>query len=137
MQTTNGAAAQTRTEHQQLAHDIIRQLIEINTSDSVGNVTTAAEAMAKRLREAGFDEKDIQTSGPRDNKKNLIVRYHGTGARKPVLFIGHLDVVEARREDWTTDPFVFVEKDGYFYGRGREDIKSGAAFVVTIFIRLT
>ena len=136
MLTMNGAAAQTRTEYQQLAHDIIRQLIEINTTDSVGNVTTAAEAMAKRLREAGFDEKDIQIAGPRDNKKNLIVRYHGTGARKPVLFIGHLDVVEARREDWTTDPFVFVEKDGYFYGRGTEDMKSGDALLVTSFIRL-
>ncbi len=92
--------------------------------------------MAKRLREAGFEEKDIQIAGPRDNKKNLIVRYHGTGARKPVLFIGHLDVVEARREDWTTDPFVFVEKDGYFYGRGTEDMKSGDALLVTSFIRL-
>jgi len=136
MLTTNGAAAQTQTEYQQLARDIIRQLIDINTTDSVGNVTTAAEAMARRLREAGFDEKDIQTAGPRDNKKNLIVRYHGTGRRKPVLFIGHLDVVEARREDWTTDPFVFVEKDGYFYGRGAEDMKSGDALLVTSFIRL-
>jgi len=136
MLTTNGADAQTRTEYQQLAHDIIRQLIEINTTDSVGNVTTAAEAMAKRLREAGFEEKDIQTAGPRGNKKNLIVRYHGTGARKPVLFIGHLDVVEARREDWTTDPFVFVEKGDYFYGRGTEDMKSGDALLVTSFIRL-
>jgi acetylornithine deacetylase/succinyl-diaminopimelate desuccinylase-like protein len=136
MLTMNSAAAQTRTEYQQLAHDIIRQLIEINTTDSVGNVTTAAEAMAKRLREAGFEEKDIQIAGPHGRKKNLIVRYHGTGARKPVLFIGHLDVVEARREDWTTDPFVFVEKDGYFYGRGTEDMKSGDALLVTSFIRL-
>ncbi len=81
-------------------------------------------------------QKDIQTAGPRDNKKNLIVRYRGTGARKPVLFIGHLDVVEARREDWTTDPFTVVEKDGYFYGRGAEDMKSGDALLVTNFIRL-
>ena len=130
------AAAQAPTEYQQLARNIFRQLIEINTSDSAGNVTTAAEGMAKRLREAGFDEKDIQISGPRDNKKNLVVRYHGTGRRKPVLFIGHLDVVEARREDWTTDPFQFVEKDGYFYGRGTEDMKSGDALLVTSFIRL-
>src|SRR5437660_11652961 len=136
MPTTNGAAAQTRTEYQQLARDIFRHLIEINTTDSVGNVTTAAEAMAKRLREAGFEEKDIQIAGPHGKKKNLIVRYHGSGARKPVLFIGHLDVVEARREDWTTDPFVFVEKDGYFYGRGTEDMKSGDALLVTSFIRL-
>src|SRR5205809_4647028 len=92
--------------------------------------------MPKRLRESGFDEKDIQTDGLRDNKNNLIVRYHGTGARKPVLFIGHLDVVEARREDWTTDPFEFIEKDGYFYGRGTEDMKEGDAILVTNFVRL-
>ncbi|HEY1424456.1 MAG TPA: M20/M25/M40 family metallo-hydrolase [Candidatus Acidoferrum sp.] len=123
-------------EYQRLAHDIFKELIEINTSDSVGNVTSAAEAMAKRLREAGFDEKDLQIAGPRENKKNLVVRYRGSGARKPVLFTGHLDVVEARREDWTVDPFVFLEKDGYFYGRGTQDMKSGDALLVTSFIRL-
>ena len=110
----NEAVAQPPQEYQRLAHDIFKQLIEINTTDSVGNVSSAAEAMAKRLREAGFDEKDIQIAGPRENKKNLVVRYHGSGARKPVLFIGHLDVVEARREDWTVDPFIFLEKDGLF-----------------------
>jgi len=123
-------------EYQRLAHDIFKQLIEINTTDSVGNVTSAAEAMAKRLREAGFDEKDIQIAGPRENKRNLVVRYRGSGTRKPVLFIGHLDVVEARREDWTVDPFVFLEQDGYFYGRGTEDMKSGDALLITSFIRL-
>jgi len=123
-------------EYQRLAHDIFKQLIEINTTDSVGNVTSAAEAMAKRLREAGFDEKDIQIAGPRENKRNLVVRYRGSGTRRPVLFIGHLDVVEARREDWTVDPFVFLEKDGYFYGRGTEDMKSGDALLITSFIRL-
>ena len=132
----SGAAAQKPDEYRRLAQDIFRQLIEINTTDSVGNVTTAAEAMAARLREAGFDEKDIQLAGPRANKKNLVVRFHGSGARKPVLFIGHLDVVEARREDWTVDPFQFLDKDGYFYGRGTEDMKSGDALLVTSFIRL-
>jgi len=132
----HGAAAQALTDYQQMAEDTLRQLIEINTTDSVGNVTTAAEALAKRLREAGFPEKDIELAGPRENKKNLVVRYHGSGARKPILFIGHLDVVEARREDWTTDPFQFVEKDGYFYGRGTEDMKFGDALLVTNFIRL-
>lgn len=120
----------------QLAHDIFKQLIEINTTDSVGNVTTAAEAMAKRLREAGFEEKDVQIAGPDQRKKNVVVRLHGTGKRKPVLFIGHLDVVEAKREDWTSDPFIFTEKDGYFYGRGTEDMKAGDAILVTNFIRL-
>src|SRR6266849_4206668 len=135
-QSANEPAARAPQEYQRLAHDIFKQLIEINTTDSAGNVTSAAEAMAKRLREAGFDEQDIQIAGPRENKRNLVVRYHGSGARKPVLFIGHLDVVEARREDWTVDPFIFLEKDDYFYGRGTEDMKSGDALLVTSFIRM-
>jgi acetylornithine deacetylase/succinyl-diaminopimelate desuccinylase-like protein len=119
----------------QLAHDIFKQLIEINTTDSVGNVTTASEAMAQRFRDAGFPEKDIYIGGPNDRKKNLVVRLHGSGKQKPVLLIGHLDVVEARREDWTTDPFQFLEKDGYFYGRGTEDMKDGDAIMATTLIR--
>lgn len=120
----------------QLSHDIFKELIEINTTDSVGNVTTASEAMAKRLRDAGFAESDIQVLGPNDRKKNMVARLHGTGKKKPVLLIGHLDVVEARREDWTTDPFQFVEKDGYFYGRGTQDMKDGDAILVTTLIRM-
>src|SRR5882672_5670762 len=105
----------------QLAHDILRQLVEINTTDSVGNVTTAAQAMAQHFRDAGFPEKDIHVLGPNDKRKNLVVRLHGNGRQKPVLLIGHLDVVEARRADWSTDPFKFLEKDGYYYGRGTQD----------------
>jgi len=130
------ARAQTAADTKQLAHEIFKQLIEINTTDSVGNVTTAAEAMAKRLRDAGFSETDVVVAGPNERKKNLVARFHGTGKRKPILFIGHLDVVEARREDWTTDPFEFIEKDGYFYGRGTEDMKDGDAILVSNFIRL-
>src|SRR5256886_1066668 len=120
----------------QLAHDIFKELIEINTTDSVGNVTTAAEAMAKRLRDGGFTESDIKLAGPNERKKNLVARFRGTGKRKPILFIGHLDVVEALRADWSTDPFEFIEKDGYFYGRGTEDMKEGDAILITNFIRL-
>jgi len=129
-------SAQGSEQTKQLARDIFKQLIEINTTDSVGNVTTAAEAMATRLGDGGFAENDIHVAGPKERKKNLVVRLHGTGKRKPILFIGHLDVVEARREDWTTDPFEFIEKDGYFYGRGTEDMKEGDAILVTNFIRL-
>jgi acetylornithine deacetylase/succinyl-diaminopimelate desuccinylase-like protein len=125
------AQAQAPVEYQRLAHEIFKELIEINTTDSAGNITTAADAMAKRLREAGFAENEIQIAGPRENKKNLVLRNRGSGARKPILFIGHLDVVEARREDWSTDPFQFLEKDGFFYGRGTEDMKSGDALLVT------
>jgi acetylornithine deacetylase/succinyl-diaminopimelate desuccinylase-like protein len=128
--------AQGPEQTKRLARDIFKQLIEINTTDSLGNVTTAADAMAKRLREGGFVDSDIHVDGPNERKKNLVVRLHGTGKRKPILFIGHLDVVEARHEDWTTDPFEFIEKDGYFYGRGTEDMKEGDAILVTNFIRL-
>ncbi len=78
---------------------------------------------------------DIQVLGPNDRKGNMVARLRGTGAKKPVLIMGHLDVVEARREDWTTDPFQFVEKDGYFYGRGTQDMKDNDAILVTTFIR--
>jgi acetylornithine deacetylase/succinyl-diaminopimelate desuccinylase-like protein len=122
--------------NKQLARDIFKQLIEINTTDSVGNVTTASEAMAQRFRAAGFPDSDIYIGGPNERKKNLVVRYHGSDRHKPVLLIGHLDVVEARREDWTTDPFQFVEKDGYFYGRGAQDMKDEDAIMVATFIRM-
>src|SRR5436853_853045 len=128
--------SQGQDQTKQLAHDIFKELIEINTTDSVGNVTTAAEAMANRLGDGGFTESDIKLAGPNERKKNLVARFRGTGKRKPILFIGHLDVVEALRADWTTDPFEFIEKDGYFYGRGTEDMKEGDAILVTNFIRL-
>jgi acetylornithine deacetylase/succinyl-diaminopimelate desuccinylase-like protein len=128
--------AQIDEATKQLAHDMFKQLVEINTTDSVGNVTTASEAMALRFRDAGFRESDIQVLGPNDRKKNLVLRLHGSGKRKPVLLIGHLDVVEARREDWTTDPFQFVEKDGFFYGRGTQDMKDQDAIMVATLIKM-
>jgi len=119
----------------QLSRGIFQQLIEINTTDSTGSVTAAAEAMRRRLLDAGFDPADAQVLGPNDRKRNLVARLHGTGAHKPLLIICHLDVVEARRSDWTTNPFEFVEKDGYFYGRGTQDMKVSDAAAVTTFIR--
>ncbi|HZR66145.1 MAG TPA: M20/M25/M40 family metallo-hydrolase [Terriglobales bacterium] len=129
------ANAQLDDSTRQLSHDIFKQLIETNTTDSVGNVSAASEAMARRFRDAGFAESDIYIGGPNDRKKNVVVRLHGSGKYKPVLLIGHLDVVEAKREDWTTDPFQFVEKGGYFYGRGTQDMKDGDAIMVTTLIR--
>ena len=120
----------------QMAVGIYKQLIEINTTDSVGSVTTASEAMAKRFRDAGFPESDIYVLGPNDRKKNVVVRLHGSGKHKAVLLIGHLDVVEARREDWTTDPFQLVEKDGFYYGRGTTDMKDGDAIMSATLIRM-
>jgi acetylornithine deacetylase/succinyl-diaminopimelate desuccinylase-like protein len=121
-----------------MAHDIFKQLIEINTTDSIGSTTIAAEAMAKRLLDAGFPKADVVVMGPNDRKGNMVARYRGKSNSKlrPVLIIGHLDVVEARREDWTTDPFKFVEQDGYYYGRGTQDMKEADAIAVTDFIRL-
>lgn len=134
--TPTHCVAQVNPQTKQLARDIFQQLIEINTTDSIGSVTAASQAMAHRLLDAGFPKEDIFIGGPNDLKKNLVVRIHGTGAKKPILFIGHLDVVEARREDWTTDPFKFIEKDGYYYGRGTQDMKESDAILVTTFIRL-
>ncbi|HYX73817.1 MAG TPA: M20/M25/M40 family metallo-hydrolase [Steroidobacteraceae bacterium] len=119
-----------------LARDIFKQLIEINTTDSAGNVTTAAEALAERFRAAGLAARDVVIAGPAARKKNLLVRLHGTGKRRPLLLLGHLDVVEARREDWSTDPFQLIEKDGYFYGRGTLDMKSGDAIMSTTLLRM-
>src|SRR5271169_4309504 len=131
-----GAASQDSGAAVQLGRAIFKQLIEINTTDSVGSTTVAAEAMATRLRDAGFPASDVVVLGPNDRKGNMVARYRGTGLAKPILLIGHLDVVEARREDWTTDPFQFIEKDGYYYGRGTQDMKEGDAIFVANFIRL-
>jgi acetylornithine deacetylase/succinyl-diaminopimelate desuccinylase-like protein len=123
-------------DHRSAAYDIFKQLIEINTTDSVGSVSKASEALAQRLLTAGFPAKDIAVLGPRERKKNLVARFHGSGQGRPALFIGHLDVVEAPRVDWATDPFELVEKDGYFYGRGTLDMKSSDAIAVATLIRL-
>jgi acetylornithine deacetylase/succinyl-diaminopimelate desuccinylase-like protein len=127
------------TPEHQIARDIFKELIEINTTDTpAGNVTTAAEAMAARFRAAGFPAEDIQVLGPLPNKKNLVVRLHGQGhsPARPILFIGHLDVVQALRQDWSMDPFKFTEADGFFYGRGTSDIKQGDTILVANFLRL-
>lgn len=120
----------------QLARDIYKELIEINTTDSSGNTTTAAQAMARRLKAAGFADEDIQVLGPTATRRNLVVRYRGAGLRKPLLLVAHLDVVEARREDWSVDPFKLLERDGYFWGRGTADDKAMAAAWIAAFIRL-
>src|SRR6185437_11279943 len=124
---------------QPLARDILKQLIEINTTDSSGDNTKAAEAIAARFRAAGFPAADVQLLTPMPRKGNLVVRLHGSGGAtgpKPVLFIGHLDVVEAKRSDWSFDPFTLLEKDGYFYGRGTLDMKGDDATLVTAFLRM-
>src|SRR5262245_32426527 len=123
------------SEDDRLARDIYRELIEINTTDSIGNTTKAAEAMAARLKEAGFPATDIQVLGPNPRKGNLVARYPGAVRRKPLLRLAHLDVVEARRQDWSVDPFKFLERDGFFWGRGATDDKAMAAAWIATLIR--
>jgi acetylornithine deacetylase/succinyl-diaminopimelate desuccinylase-like protein len=130
------AGAQSRTADEQAFFEIYRELVEINTTDSVGDNTRAAEAMAARLRAAGVPAADVQVLAPHPKKGNLVARLRGTGAKKPLLLLAHIDVVEARREDWSFDPFTLLEKDGYFYGRGTSDDKAMAAIFVDTFIRL-
>jgi acetylornithine deacetylase/succinyl-diaminopimelate desuccinylase-like protein len=125
------------TPHQQRAREIFKELIDINTTDTpAGNVTTAAEAAAARLKTAGWADSDLQVIGPDPRKHNLVARWRGTGAGRPLLLLAHLDVVEAKREDWTVDPFTFLEQDGWFYGRGTQDDKAMASQFVANLIRL-
>src|SRR5262245_28292839 len=118
-----------------LARTLFNELIEINTTDSIGDCTKAAQAMAARLQTAGFPAADVRVVGPDPRKGNLVARLRGTGSRKPLLLLAHLDVVEARREDWSFDPFVFREEGGYFYGRGTSDDKAMAAIFVANLVR--
>ena len=138
--STPVVAQQQLTPFQSMGRGILKELVETNTEWSVGSTTKAAEKMAARFRAAGFAAADVQIVGPdtgRDARnKNLVVRYRGKGLRKPVLLIGHLDVVEARRSDWVLDPFVLTEQDGHFYGRGTIDMKNGDASWVAALIRM-
>ncbi|HMI56829.1 MAG TPA: M20/M25/M40 family metallo-hydrolase [Gemmatimonadaceae bacterium] len=136
--TACSARAQTMTlnPEQQRLHDIYKELLEINTVDSLGSATLAAQAMQKRFLAAGFPASDVQLFTPKPDKGNLVVRYHGKGARKPLLLLAHLDVVAALRSDWTTDPFKLVEKDGYYYARGSGDDKAMASIFVANMLRM-
>src|SRR5579871_2388970 len=122
--------AQELGPRQHAFRQIYQELVEINTTNSVGDSVRAAEAMAAHLKAAGLPAADVQviSSGPR--KGNLVARLRGTGARKPMLLIGHLDVVEARREDWSFDPFKLQEVDGHFRARGAIDDKAMASIFV-------
>jgi acetylornithine deacetylase/succinyl-diaminopimelate desuccinylase-like protein len=129
------STAQSTSPYHPMAREIFRELIEINTTASVGDSTKAAEQMAARFLRAGFPPDDVRVLAPAPRKGNLVVRLRG-GPGKPVLWLAHLDVVEANKEDWSVDPFTFLEQDGYFYGRGAYDNKAGAAIMVTTFLRL-
>jgi acetylornithine deacetylase/succinyl-diaminopimelate desuccinylase-like protein len=123
------------TAQRQQVHDIFQQLIAINTAGDSGT-TRAARALAHRFTAAGFPAKDVVLVGGNPKKQNLVVRLRGSGKKEPILFFAHLDVVQARREDWSFEPFHLTEQGGYFYGRGTADIKSEVADLAANLIRL-
>jgi len=130
------SAQTTRPEaEKKLARDIYKEFVEIQSGFSTGATTPVAEAAAARLRTAGFSESDIFVGGANPKKANLVVRFHGTGALKPILLLAHTDVVEAKREDWSMDPFQLIERDGFFYGRGTGDDKAQAAIWIANLIQ--
>lgn len=127
--------AEALTAPQQLAFDIYKELVEIDTTTATGDTARAAEAMGARLRAAGFSDADVHVFKPAPKKGNLVARLRGSGARKPILLVAHIDVVPALREDWSVDPFKLTEKDGYYYARGSGDDKFMAAAFVANLIR--
>ena len=137
--SATAAGAQGRTMppegEKQLARAIYKEMVEIKSGYTTGATTPLAEAVARRLKAAGFPAADVFVGGASPTKANLVVRYHGTGRRRPILLLAHTDVVEAKREDWSMDPFTFAEKDGYFYGRGTGDDKAQAAIWIANLIR--
>ncbi len=130
-----GASTMPPDADQRLAHDIYKEIVEIKSGFTTGATTPVVEAIAKRLRAAGFSDSDIFIGGAIPKKANLVVRYRGAGKLKPILLLAHTDVVEAKREDWSLDPFVFTEKDGYYYGRGTADDKAQCAVWIANLIR--
>jgi acetylornithine deacetylase/succinyl-diaminopimelate desuccinylase-like protein len=132
---TPALGAQTSPDDR-AARALLAELVSINTTHDHGGTTRAARAVARRLLAAGFPAKDVVIAGPQPARLNLVARLRGTGARQPILLLAHLDVVEARRADWTVDPFALTEKDGYFYGRGTSDMKDMAAIFAQTLIRL-
>jgi acetylornithine deacetylase/succinyl-diaminopimelate desuccinylase-like protein len=127
------ARADSLTPNQQRAHDIYKELVEIDTTTATGDTKQAADAMAARLKAAGFPDADVQVFSPAPRKGNLVARLRGSGARKPILLVAHLDVVPALRSDWSVDPFRLTEQDSYYYGRGASDDKyMGASFIANL-----
>ena len=126
---TTPTHAQPLPPHDKFLREIYQELVEINTTDSAGDCTQAAKAMAARLKAGGYSDAEMQLIVPPGGPKkgNLVARLKGTGAKKPLMLLAHIDVVQARREDWARDPFKLIEEGGFFYARGGTDDKSMAA----------
>jgi acetylornithine deacetylase/succinyl-diaminopimelate desuccinylase-like protein len=134
--TLSPAAPVAPPAEQKLARELLAELVGLDTSGETGSTTPAAEAIARRLRKAGLPAADVQVLGPSPKKKNLVARLRGTGKRPPLLLLGHLDVVPALRQDWSLEPYRLTEKDGYFWGRGTQDMKGQVALWVATVLRL-
>jgi acetylornithine deacetylase/succinyl-diaminopimelate desuccinylase-like protein len=130
------SALQAGEAPQQLARTLLKEMIEADTTGEHGDTTPLCEALAKRFRDAGFPAEDVVVVGPQVRHRNLVVRFRGRTESRPVLVISHLDVVEARPEDWTVPPFELTEKEDYLYGRGTQDIKGEAAVEAAAFLQL-
>src|SRR3954469_8362025 len=131
--STASAQARPLNQWDKLAHDLFKQMVEINTEESSGSTLQAAQAMAARLKAAGFPDSDVVVLENAPKKGNLVARLRAKNpTRKPLLLLSHIDVVEAKPEDWTLPPFSFVEKDSTFYGRGTSDNKDDAAIGLAI-----
>lgn len=131
-------AAQIRPD-QAAFRALYKELVETNTTISAGSCTLAAERMAARLKAAGYKDSEIRLfSVPEAPKEGgLVAVLPGTDPKaKAILLLSHLDVVEARREDWTRDPFTLIEEGGYFYGRGTSDDKAHGAIFTDAMVRL-
>jgi len=128
--------ARAEEDHKALAREIYSELIAFPSTQSHGGSAEIAKYAADRLIAAGFPAQDVRVLGPRPEAAGVIARFRGRGEQEPVLMMAHLDVVEARPEDWSMPPFELIEKDGYFYGRGSSDDKAGVAGLLANFIRL-
>ncbi len=138
--TVSSVQGATLSDDEQAFKDLYEQLVEINTTLSSGSCTEAAEAMAVQLKSSGIPEEDIHIIVPDEWPKqgNLVAMLRGTSPEnESILMLAHIDVVEAKREDWVRDPFTLIEEDGYFFGRGTADDKSMAAIFVDIMVRLS
>jgi acetylornithine deacetylase/succinyl-diaminopimelate desuccinylase-like protein len=129
-------AAHAQSPAAPLARTLLKEMVDADTTGEHGDTTPLVESLAKRFREAGVPEADIALVGPEARHKNLVVRLRGRTKEKPLLVLSHLDVVEAKAEDWTVPPFRLTEKEGWYYGRGTQDIKGEAAVEAAVFLQM-
>ncbi len=130
------SSALAENDFDAVARDLYEDLVNIPSSEPRGGSEEIAAFAAKTMLDGGFAAEDVHLLGPRPDVMGVVVRYRGRGEGRPVMMMAHLDVVDALREDWEMDPYTFIEKDGYFYGRGTSDNKAGVVTLMANFLRL-